>query len=251
MARGLYRLTPGPAWGQIAVFARHGRLAAGGGQDSAGGLYNQGIASKTPEPMSEAPERPLERAVCVYCASSRTAHPEYRAAARRLGEVLAGEGVGIVYGGGATGSMGALADGALSVGGRVIGILPRFMADLEWGHKGLSDLQLVEDLRTRKHLMLTLSQAAIALPGGSGTLEELLEAITLKRLGLYLNPIVLVNTRGFFTPLLELLASAIEERFMDPRHRMMWQVVATAEEVPAALASAPAWSAQARSFAAL
>ena len=197
--------------------------------------------------MTEAPEQPIERAVCVYCASSRTAHPEYRAAARRLGEVLAGEGVGIVYGGGAAGSMGALADGALSKGGRVVGILPRFMADLEWGHKGLSDLQLVEDLRTRKHMMLTLSQAAIALPGGSGTLEELLEAITLKRLGLYLNPIVMVNTRGFFAPLLELLTHAIEERFMDPRHRLMWQVVATPEEVPAALADAPAWTAQARS----
>jgi uncharacterized protein (TIGR00730 family) len=187
----------------------------------------------------------------VYCASSRIAHPEYRAAARRLGEILAQQGVGIVYGGGASGSMGALADGALSAGGRVIGILPRFMADLEWGHKGLTDLQLVEDLRTRKHMMLTLSQAAIALPGGSGTLEELLEAITLKRLGLYLNPILLVNTRSFFTPLLDLLARAIEERFMDPRHLAMWQVVASPEEVPAALASAPAWSADARSFAAV
>jgi uncharacterized protein (TIGR00730 family) len=198
---------------------------------------------------SAAAEHAIERAVCVYCASSRICHPDYHAAARRLGEVLAQQGVGIVYGGGAVGSMGALADGALSMGGRVVGILPRFMAELEWGHKGLTDLQLVEDLRTRKHMMLTLSQAAIALPGGSGTLEELLEAITLKRLGLYLNPIVLVNTRGFFSPLLELLGSAVEERFMDPRHLMMWQVVATPEEVPRALASAPAWSAAARSFA--
>src|SRR5579864_5386552 len=198
-----------------------------------------------------AAEASVERAVCVYCASSRTAHPQYRAAARRLGEILAQQGVGIVYGGGAVGSMGALADGALSAGGRVMGILPRFMADLEWGHKGLTDLQLVEDLRTRKHMMLTLSQAAIALPGGSGTLEELLEAITLKRLGLYLNPILLVNTRGFFSPLLELLARAVDEHFMDPRHLHMWQVVATPEEVPAALASAPAWSADARSFAAV
>jgi hypothetical protein len=196
-------------------------------------------------------EPQVERAVCVYCASSRVSHPDYRAAARRLGEVLAGEGVGIVYGGGAAGSMGALADGALGAGGRVIGILPRFMADLEWGHKGLTDLQLVEDLRTRKHMMLTLSQAAIALPGGSGTLEELLEAITLKRLGLYLNPILLVNTRGFFNPLLELLTRAVEERFMDPRHLMMWQVVDTPEQVPAALVSAPGWSADARSFAAV
>jgi len=194
-------------------------------------------------------EHRIERAVCVYCASSRIAHPDYRAAAHRLGEVLAQQGVGIVYGGGAVGSMGALADGALSAGGRVIGILPRFMADLEWGHKGLTDLQLVEDLRTRKHMMLTLSQAAIALPGGSGTLEELLEAITLKRLGLYLNPILLVNTRGYFTPLLELLSRAVDERFMHPRHLLMWQVVAAPEEVPAALASAPAWSSEARSFA--
>ncbi len=202
--------------------------------------------------MSTAPgERPIERAVCVYCASSRIAHPDYRSAAHRLGEVLADEGVGIVYGGGAVGSMGALADGALGRGGRVIGILPRFMAELEWGHKGLSDLQLVEDLRTRKHMMLTLSQAAIALPGGSGTLEELLEAITLKRLGLYLNPIVLVNTRDFFTPLLQMLVRAVDEHFMDARHLLMWQVVATPEEVPAALASAPAWSAAARSFAAV
>ena len=124
-----------------------------------------------------------------------------------MGEVLATEGLEIVYGGGARGSMGALADGALSQGGRVLGILPRFMADLEWGHAGLTELELVEDMRIRKHLMLTRSQAAIALPGGSGTLEELLEAITLKRLGLYLNPILLVNTRGFFNPLLEVLGS--------------------------------------------
>src|SRR5580704_13359835 len=191
------------------------------------------------------------RSVCVYCASSRSSHPEYREAARRLGAVLAGAGITIVYGGGAVGSMGALADGALSAGGRVVGVLPRFMDDLEWGHRGLSELQVVEDLRTRKHVMLTLSDAAIALPGGSGTLEELLEAITLKRLGLYLNPIVLVNTRGFFTPLLAVLTRAVEERFMDPRHLMMWQVVATPEEVPDALASAPAWTAQARSFAAV
>jgi uncharacterized protein (TIGR00730 family) len=199
--------------------------------------------------MTFAADPPIERAVCVYCASSRSSHPDYRQAAHRLGEVLAHEGIGIVYGGGAAGSMGALADGALRAGGRVVGILPRFMADLEWGHAGLTELQLVEDLRTRKHMMLTLSSAAIALPGGSGTLEELLEAITFKRLGLYLNPIVLVNTRGFFTPLQQLLSHAVEEHFMDPRHLLMWQLVDTPEEVPAALARAPSWSHEARSFA--
>jgi uncharacterized protein (TIGR00730 family) len=147
--------------------------------------------------------------------------------------------------------MGALADGALSKGGRVVGILPRFMADLEWGHVGLSELELVEDLRIRKHLMLTRSQAAIALPGGSGTLEELLEAITLKRLGLYLNPILLVNTRGFFNPLLDVLNHAIAEHFMDERHALMWEVVERAEDVPEALSRAPAWGEEARAFAAV
>lgn len=191
------------------------------------------------------------RTVCVYCASSRTSHPQYREVAYALGVVLAERGLEIVYGGGAVGSMGALADGALSKGGRVVGILPRFMADLEWGHRGLTELELVEDMRTRKHAMLTRSQAAIALPGGSGTLEELLEAITLKRLGLYLNPIVLVNTRGFFDPLIEQLSRAIEERFMDERHARMWEVVSQPQEVPDALGRAPAWSADARKFAAL
>jgi uncharacterized protein (TIGR00730 family) len=194
---------------------------------------------------------PAPRNVCVYCASSRSSHPEYRDAARRLGRVLAQAGIGVVYGGGAVGSMGALADGVLAAGGRVIGVLPQFMAELEWGHPGLTELQLVEDLRTRKHVMLTLSEAAVALPGGSGTLEELLEAVTLKRLGLYVNPIVLINTRGFFTPLVKLLEHAVAERFMDERHLAMWQLVDTPEEVPAALERAPPWSSAARAFAAV
>jgi uncharacterized protein (TIGR00730 family) len=201
--------------------------------------------------MSMAGESQPPRAVCVYCASSRESHPEYREAAFSLGAVLADRGLGIVYGGGARGSMGALADGALSKGGRVVGILPRFMADLEWGHKGLTELELVEDMRIRKHVMLARSQGAIALPGGSGTLEELLEAITLKRLGLYLSPIVLVNTRGFFDPLLQLLHRAITERFMDERHARMWEVVANPAEVPEALERAAQWTADSRKFAAL
>ncbi|HVC30583.1 MAG TPA: TIGR00730 family Rossman fold protein [Steroidobacteraceae bacterium] len=198
-----------------------------------------------------APGQPLERAVCVYCASSQAAPAEYREAAFRLGEALAGHDISVIYGGGARGSMGALADGALSKGGRVIGILPRFMADLEWGHPGISELRLVEDMRTRKHLMLTGAQAAVALPGGCGTFEELLEAITLKRLGLFLGPIVLVNTRDYFQPLLQMLTRAVEERFMDSRHPLMWQVVAQPEEVPAALERAPAWTVEFRNFAAM
>jgi uncharacterized protein (TIGR00730 family) len=189
--------------------------------------------------------------VCIYCASSRICAPEYHQAARRLGIVLAERGFTIVFGGGAVGSMGALADGALSRSGRIVGVLPRFMQELEWGHPGLSELRLVEDMRARKHLMLSESEAVIALPGGCGTMEELLEAVTLKRLGLYLNPIVLVNTRRFFDPLIALLSSAISEGFMDERHRAMWQVVDEPEEVPHALATAAPWTASAQKFAAL
>ena len=201
--------------------------------------------------MSVSPERRFDRSVCVYCASSRSAHPEYRRAAYRLGEVLAEQGIAIVYGGGAVGSMGALADGALGRRGRVVGILPRFMAELEWGHRGLTELKLVEDMRTRKHLMLTGAQAAIALPGGSGTLEELFEALTLKRLGLFLGPIVLVNTRGYFEPLRAVLEASVRERFMDERHLGMWQIVEQPDQVPAALESAAEWTAAARDFAAI
>ena len=200
---------------------------------------------------NESPMGTPARTVCVYCASSRVCHSHYHDAAQRLGQVLARSGFTIIYGGGGVGSMGALADGAISQRGRVIGILPKFMQELEWGHKGLSELRLVEDLRTRKHLMLADSDAVVALPGGSGTLEELFEAITLKRLGFYLNPIVLVNTRSYFDPLIRLLASAVTEGFMDQRHHSMWQVVAEPEDVPAALALAPAWPADARTFAAL
>jgi len=192
---------------------------------------------------------PLERSVCVYCASSQSCAPVYHDAAWRLGGVLADAGFTVVYGGGATGSMGAVANGALARGGRVVGVLPRFMAELEWGHDRLSELHLVDDMRTRKHEMLSRSQGVVALPGGSGTLEELLEAISLKRLGIFLGPIVLVNTSGFFDPLLALLDSAVSERFMDERHLAMWQVVAEPEHVPAELASAPSWDESARRFA--
>ena len=180
----------------------------------------------------------LARAVCVYCASSSSCDAEYHAAARRLGELLADDGRTVVYGGSRNGSMGALADGALHRGGRVIGVLPRFLQDLEVSHDGLTELHVVEDMRTRKHLMLSRSEAVVALPGGGGTLEELLEAITLKRLGVFQGPIVIVNTRGYFAPLLALFEAAVRERFMEARHLAMWQVVASPEAALVALADA-------------
>src|SRR4249920_1267950 len=154
--------------------------------------------------------------ICVYCASSEHCDRIYHDAATALGRLLAEAGCTIVYGGGAVGLMGSLANGALAAGGDVIGIIPRFMTEVEWQHPGLAALEVVEDMRERKHRLLTGSDAVIALPGGCGTLEELSEAITLKRLGLYFNPIVLVNTRGFWDPLIRLLDDMVRERFMNP-----------------------------------
>ena len=145
--------------------------------------------------------------------------------------------------------MGALADGALSRGGEVIGILPKFMADLEWGHPGLTHLDLVEDMRERKHKLLTGSDAVVALPGGCGTLEELFEAITLKRLGLYFNPILLLDTRGFYQPLQAFLQQVIAERFLNPEHAGMWSLVGEPGDVLPAIAATPKWREDARNYA--
>lgn len=189
--------------------------------------------------------------VLVFCASSRQCDSAYHELARELGTLLARARHPIVYGGGADGSMGALADGALAAGGHVTGIQPRFMAELEWTHTAISALHLVDDMQERKRMMVEGCDAVVALPGGSGTFEELFEVLTAKRLGLFTGPIVLVNQRGFYDPMLALLEHAIEERMMDVRHRAMWQVVERAEQVIEAIETAPAWSSEAREFAAL
>ena len=187
--------------------------------------------------------------ICVYAASSQRSDAVYRDAAYALGRGLAAAGCSVVYGGGSAGSMGAIANGALSAGGEVIGILPRFMADLEWGHPGLTRLELVEDMRERKHRLLADSDAVVALPGGCGTLEELFEAITLKRLGLYFNPIVLLNTNDFYTPLQGFMQQVIGERFMNPEHAAMWSLVQSPDQVLPAIRATPKWRDDARDYA--
>ena len=187
--------------------------------------------------------------ICVYAASSAQIHPEFLAAAYALGERIAQAGHSLVYGGGSTGLMGAVADGALAHSGEVIGILPKFMADLEWGHPGLTELQLVEDMRERKHRLLTDSDAVVALSGGCGTLEELFEAITLKRLGIYFNPIVLLNTRGYYTALQTFMRQVIDEKFMNAEHIAMWSLVDSVESVLPEIATTPRWREDARDYA--
>src|SRR3954453_11255626 len=177
--------------------------------------------------------------VCVYCASSDRSATVYLEAAATLGRAPAKSGLGIVYGGSSLGSMGRMAAAALDAGGKVTGILPRFMDDLEWGNRALTELRIVDDMHERKRVMLELSDAAIALPGGCGTLEELFEAITWKRLGLYFGPVVLVNVNRFFDPCIELLNRCVDERFMNEQHRAMWSVADTPESVISTLQSTP------------
>jgi uncharacterized protein (TIGR00730 family) len=147
--------------------------------------------------------------------------------------------------------MGALANGALAAGGDVVGIIPRFMTEVEWQHPGVANLEVVEDMRERKHRLLTGSDAVVALPGGTGTLEELFEAMTLKRLALYFNPIVLLDVNGFYAPLEAMLETMIAQRFMNPQHRDLWTRVSRVEDVLPAIANAPPWSADARGYAAV
>ena len=197
--------------------------------------------------MSDAVNR--GRHVLVFCASSGSCAPAFHDAAAALGRSIARHGDTVVYGGGAVGSMGALADAALAEGGRVVGIIPRFMREREWAHTGISELRLVDDMQQRKREMLTLADAIVTLPGGSGTFEELFEALTAKRLGLFRHPIVILNQGGFYDPLFTLLRSSVDERFMSEAHLEMWQAVDHVDHVLPAIASATPWPDDALRFA--
>lgn len=189
--------------------------------------------------------------ICVYCASSASCDPEFHRDAFALGALIARAGHTLVYGGGGVGSMGAVADGALSEGGDVVGIIPRFMTEVEWQHPGIASLEIVEDMRERKHRLLTGSDAVVTLPGGCGTFEEVFEAITLKRLGIYFNPIVFVNTRGFYSGLMSFLDHSIRERMMGDAHAGMWSMVERPDQVLDEIAKTPTWPKDARAFAAV
>ncbi len=169
--------------------------------------------------------------ICVYCASSEASDPWYRDAAADLGRQLVARAYRIVYGGGGVGSMGALARAALDAGGHVTGIIPQFMVEREWAFKLVSELVVVDDMHQRKRAMLDRADAFVALPGGCGTFEELLEAITWQRLDLIDKPIVIANLRGFYDPCLAMLERSIDERFMTPDMRRAWRVAETIDGV--------------------
>ena len=191
------------------------------------------------------------QSVCVYSASSTKIADCYFQAARELGELLGHHGIRLVNGAGNLGLMRACADACLEAVGQVTGVIPRFMVEQGWQHPGLTELIETEDMHTRKQTMARLSDGVIALPGGCGTLEELLEIITWKQLGLYLNPIVVLNTNGFYDPLLKMLNRAAEEHFMRPAHLDIWKVASTPTEAIDLLYSTPVWDKEIRKFAAI
>lgn len=182
--------------------------------------------------------------VTVYAASSQALDAVYIDAAERLGRTLGAAGLNIVYGGGSTGLMGAMADGAIAAGARVHGIIPEFLTRVERGHQRLHTLEVVANMHQRKARMLEEGDAVIALPGGCGTFEELFEAITLKRLGQFLGPIVLVNTAGYYDRLLDFMAHSVSEHFMNRAHLDMWQTVEQPEDAVKAMREATAWNAR-------
>ncbi len=161
--------------------------------------------------MALAPSR-----VCVFCGSSPGSRPDYAEAARELGRSLASRGLGLVYGGADVGLMGAMADAALEAGGEVIGVIPASLVEREVAHRGLSDLRIVGSMHERKALMAELAGAFVALPGGLGTLEELLEILTWAQLGLHAKPCAVLDVAGFFEPLRAMLARCTAERFLRP-----------------------------------
>ena len=189
--------------------------------------------------------------VCVYSASSTKIDPVYFTAAETLGRLLADHHIRLINGAGSIGLMRSVADAVLANGGEVTGVIPHFMVEQNWHHTGLTELVEVESMHERKQKMADLSDAVIALPGGCGTLEELLEIITWKQLGLYLNPIVILNIKGYFDSLLAMLQRAVEENFMRAQHGAIWHVAETAQEAVELVHTIPLWDASIRKFAAI
>lgn len=187
--------------------------------------------------------------ICVYCASSARVDRVFFDATERLAREFVRSGVELVYGGGAIGLMGCLADTVLDEGGTIKGVIPRFMDEVEWTHKGLTEIEYTETMHQRKARFLEGVDALVALPGGTGTLEELLEAISLKRLGLFFKPIVILNTRKYYEPLKIMLERCVAERFMKAKHLAMWSFVDEPEDVLPVIRRTPAWDKNARDFA--
>ncbi len=170
------------------------------------------------------------KSVVIYCASSHDIHPSYFDTASLLGEKLAENRIEAITGAGMQGLMGAVNDSILEHGGKITGVIPRFMVDSGWCHQSLSELIVTETMHERKSRMAEMSDAAIALPGGFGTLEELMEILTWKQLGLYRKPIIILNAEGFYNQLLQFFDNMISEKFLNPEYKNLYEVAETVTE---------------------
>ena len=171
------------------------------------------------------------KTICIYCASSNAIADVYFKDAEKIAKIIVDRNIITVYGGGSSGLMGRIADRVIAMNGEIIGIMPNFMKAIEWDHKGVYNFHFVEDMAARKKKFIDSSDALIALPGGSGTLEELLEAITLKRLKLHDLPIFILNTNGYFDPLIEMLNRTVDEKFMNGDDKKLWTVLDGPEDL--------------------
>jgi uncharacterized protein (TIGR00730 family) len=176
------------------------------------------------------PSNQLPRRVAVYCGSAFGTNPAFLSEAKALGKAIAAAGLGLVYGGASVGLMGAVADAALAGGADVVGVLPSVLNDREIGHAGLTTLERVETMHERKARMVELADAFLVLPGGYGTLEELLEAVTWAQLGLHAKPCILINTAGYWNGLLTFLDTAVAAGFLQAKNRALLHVAANAAE---------------------
>ncbi|MCE5206151.1 MAG: TIGR00730 family Rossman fold protein [Porphyromonadaceae bacterium] len=178
-----------------------------------------------------------QRAVVVYCASSSLVNKCYYEAAERLGKLLAEKSIVCINGAGKQGLMGALNDSVIRHGGIIKGVIPRFMVDAGWCHERLNETIITQTIHERKELMARAARAVVALPGGIGTLEELAEIITWKQLGIYNNPVIIVNTNDYYGPLLSFFDKMKEEKFLMQNGQDLWKVVSTPEEAVVLLMS--------------
>lgn len=181
------------------------------------------------------------KTIVVYGASSADVEPVFSNAAYRLGELIARDGKRLVSGAGSTGLMAAVENGALDAGGTAIGIIPQFMVDNGWLHKGLTETIITPSMHERKNHMAQMADAVIALPGGTGTFEELFEIITWKMLGLFVKPIIILNTDSYYDPLLEMLDRTADRHFMNPVFKRLWAVAATPDEALSLVNTLPDW----------
>ncbi len=182
------------------------------------------------------------KTIVVYGASSAEAEKVFVDAAYELGGLIAKTGRRLVSGAGSTGLMAAVEDGALDAGGVSIGVIPQFMVDNGWLHQGLTETIITPSMHERKRRMSQMADAVVALPGGTGTFEELFEIITWKMLGLFVKPIVILNTDNYYDPLLRMLDRTADRHFMNPVFRKLWDVAMTPEEALSLVDSIPDWT---------